>query len=1176
MDEIEYKLKTKNPVLISHAISTLLQIINKKYEITENLDVLQMQEYKLLVSNCQSDVPALCVSANQALVILAQNGLVPTSTLMFSFISCLRSSRNSNEITEVSIIGAISQLLIMESFSISKENKYTFHAHPLIQILKYGKHCWKHIFNEIHFIFKHPNKTVKENRCEILRPVLLYVLCDPFHPSIVDDCCKQQLWNLIINTNDTQELQLEILQWLQVKENSCIDTNYKILVLARKILKMPMKDKEFCTILAVLLSALNIQLLEVGYSPQTNIQTLQKLLDYCDKNAGSIILGLMSEVILICPAPYLHHITSVCSIIIDKLSCSNVILNALAASLLKWVAYPSLLCSETTDMIKDLINDVKVGDLQGSTRPTFLNRTCLALFCTNPQIQFYMEFNRLMCTWKQDEVLIWLNNIQSTSIDIRDRCRSILCGIFLSSTDIEITVKICKILTEIAKERPYDFASHMLSLILYKLTNSVDSRLLHQLLLALPELAIVKENTQIIIHTFELMLNSNKHPLMYLTIELLMRAMEKNQYQFFEQIYNMITECIKSDNSWQTNTICAKAALHICNTYPAHSKELVPIINHILNVCVDTNGAAASALAVKSITALCKSTVIEINSTWRIIAPKMKNETRRIVLESFCEFCGEIPSILTYSNDKYILLINDVMEKLWTYVTTSNDSQVIESALKALKNYRKQFFLLSTMPFEYKSDLNVSLISKENTSVPGTCWITMLKKIGRPLVSCAGDILIDFIKEELEQFHSSMYKCPRGEPYDYKYLSENSVIRAVGESLRLSEKFGPETDKVVTECLRIFAYTFTKPLPNIKWDFLNKLSQLSVATKKYSLFIMSRHASTSISAKNLTKNYLATYRDQQNLPQLMQNKDFLEVLQNLQYLCYSSECIDDLKVFLEAILNHTVENMNLGNEDAIQIFKRIMISFTTTLKDTQILSEARLMLANNLETLFDRMTISFEDMEPYIIAFQEISSMQKEKIITPSLWWEILPLKLRNAIFISTFTLSLPQINEIIDACITLPEMQILLLESIPRMRSNVNSELTRIRWTLDFMFRIQEKIKEASPEGKQLEFYCDLLFVSIISLSNLDCLLIEKESIITSVDTRTRLLPLAFITLSEKQVWKENMSQVIKWLRIMNTTFVSDVYKTAFHRSLRTLRHEAAYKNEWLDVLSIKYNESC
>lgn len=110
--------------------------------------------------------------------------------------------------------------------------------------------------------------------------------------------------------------------------------------------------------------------------------------------------------------------------------------------------------------------------------------------------------------------------------------------------------------------------------------------------------------------------------------------------------------------------------------------------------------------------------------------------------------------------------------------------------------------------------------------------------------------------------------------------------------------------------------------------------------------------------------------------------------------------------------------------------------------------------------------------------------------------------------------------------------MQKYLLENIQKAQTNLRLEKScdlgsQKDWILSFMSHIDALTMETSDEKNNIIFYCDILFVSIICLSGMDCLLPKKELLTILQDERIRLFPQAISVLIDRQMWKSISCQV-------------------------------------------------
>jgi len=416
----------------------------------------------------------------------------------------------------------------------------------------------------------------------------------------------------------------------------------------------------------------------------------------------------------------------------------------------------------------------------------------------------------------------------------------------------------------------------------------------------------------------------------------------------------------------------------------------------------------------------------------------MRKEKRTVVLESLCELFANIPSYLFRANDDYDRFIIDVVTLLWGY-TVCDDMRVAKAAFKALKSYHVERIPLSALPPSFQTDIVIQRASGKTGNesnkpedvlqhIPGTCWIQMLKNVNRSVLSAAGDLLIFYIKDELSGFRSRIYTWPQGEPQNFKYLPERSVIRTVGEYLRRGDKMDSNNQIVIVECLRIFAHKHKKPLPNIKWDFLKETMEISEEAKEYSLSIASRQCQISLSAKLLTENFLSMYTSTSEAGRLLLDEKHLVLYSNLEELCQAIQP-NNLKKFLETSLQYAIDRILLNDEKSIHLFNHIMSSYVTALKNNEIQIGNRTLLTTMLEEISGKVDLTSKHFEKYFVAVMELLTKDVERMTSPCTWWIVTPEKLKTAITIrvqSVFKghISAPFIwlNELINATEFNPE----------------------------------------------------------------------------------------------------------------------------------------------------------
>ena len=433
------------------------------------------------------------------------------------------------------------------------------------------------------------------------------------------------------------------------------------------------------------------------------------------------------------------------------------------------MAYPSILCADALDVAKLLIIKINNGTLpkrsgESSDELYYTVKPFDRLLYADTGVQFYTELCILVDSLNEENIIPWLDKLSKAPICAIKCYKLTVGGIFLESKKSRIIVKACEILVACANHGD----NQVLSLLLYKLANTNNIRQTRHLLFALPQLTATKENVPIIMHAFKAFSSAGK-PLSHLAVELYVKSMAVEP-RCHRYLHAALVELSATDRSWQSEVTCARAMRYICENYSEHGAELVPLLSQTLNRCCSdkSTSAAASALALKGISALCVAGVTEMTSTWRALAPKINTEHRSIVLRALCELFGDIPRVQPQEGQHYDELLVEVLTKLWQYALTTNDPELIAAAFKALSEHRLETMPLCVLPPDLRSRVHVRRdISDEDTDdkcqnllpyIPGNYLIAMLQSVDRASLEAAGNFFKNCIQEELGSFRTSLYR----------------------------------------------------------------------------------------------------------------------------------------------------------------------------------------------------------------------------------------------------------------------------------------------------------------------------------------------------------------------------------------------------------------------------------
>lgn len=246
--------------------------------------------------------------------------------------------------------------------------------------------------------------------------------------------------------------------------------------------------------------------------------------------------------------------------------------------------------------------------------------------------------------------------------------------------------------------------------------------------------------------------------------------------------------------------------------------------------------------------------------------------------------------LLKSPTNEYEQLYNEALERLWSFVMNSDQKEIIQHALIALKNFDFTELTLKHIPTLFYEEIHIPKEfqkqiedSKSNPDaveltvvdvvpyIPGECWIEFLKKINQNAVEDAIEFVVHLIESEMLQYKSGVYMLPEGrpEPNDMKQLHARSPLRAIVKYIREQSDWNTEATLAV-RCLQCIGNKYSRPMPPLNWFFLieyinhgTKFSDSDASErfemKMQALRIASNQTAHSGSARNIIENYLQQF-----------------------------------------------------------------------------------------------------------------------------------------------------------------------------------------------------------------------------------------------------------------------------------------------------------------------------
>ncbi|KAK3910971.1 Focadhesin [Frankliniella fusca] len=1206
-NEAQGFLKSADPVLVLKEINKLVTEIKKNVQKQKLNEINEMKQLRFLICDVN---PVRSVTACQGLLSLVEDGILPPVHAISLLVSAFANIQNYSGVT-----AALAVLLRWDMDSRPKPYVCPFSLypiqHPLITLLKHKRDTWSDVYRLVQNFFFHSEKKIEEANISLLKPLVLYVLCDPQTAPHLPAESRQKTWALLLHFLEdlsVRQLVFQCIPWFQIADESrCVEAGMLLLDLCESALSE--HDGPLCMALAPLAAASIRYLVIRGADPEPCLATVIRLLSV-SANAASCVMLLLADTITVCPATFLASIIKSCKEVFNLHACSKVSLYAVVTSLLPWLAFPSVLTREALQLATKFL--VEVRDSPASC----WNNTASSL-CANPWFRLLRhsfenvheaaELCRVSESWRSEsEAKKWMDLVKTSCPAFTARFSPFFCSLLVSDSfddmkdeDNSVQWPALSVLVWIANTQPAASGRITLTL-LYQLAQ--EKRPVQQLALfrAISVMGKYEENMVLILGVLKSLTVGGFYS-STLALDLFVRVW-KVQPRAYRFLHDLLTTSFKGDNPdliWECNIAKAAAIKEICSTSPdAHGSELVPLLSQILTQNVSPDGSIASSLALQGISSLCRAGIMDIASTWRGLAPKLMLDKRPGVIVSLCELLSVV-SCLSTTTGKYEEFITDVITTLWGWAQHANND-IACAALKALSEFHMDQITLKSLPAAFRQNLKLPpafcktpIDAKRDPVevlpyVPGDCWKQILEKLGsiegRRDAVCR--MLASWMCNEVKLFHRGLYnQLPsKPEPTSYEHLHDSSILRAMF-SVAYQAKYSPELSALA---LNVLAKDLPRPLPPVTWNFIearnafhfdnsltcNEKLKEGGTVRRNCLEILAKQSKSSQSASRIL---LAT------LPSITLPNDVEDCKTLFTALNYLGQGIPPnyLGPFVKKCLVHAVDEMKSG-DTLLQTYLGCM---KLALR-SQDLHESNVdMLANMIEKLVEQIELSNKVFDSLVECALVLPSKNVERLLTPSLWWEVSDEKVLCAIRLSSAIaiaqdsdMPLAALNQAIDVCADgNSKVQEYLMESIMEVARLCRGHESNSRWLLQLLGRIQaikaNKETENEKKSKMLQSSCDFLLVAVISLAGHDILAGDPKIIASSSQDRHLLFPQAlWALLNANMTWKNLSSQVIEWLHDMSIAAeVPSLLAQTFRLAITPLRYHQHFRKTtvWMRILS-------
>ncbi|XP_059046339.1 focadhesin [Achroia grisella] len=1188
MEEIEYKLNTKNSVLIVNAIDKLIYTIKSKYKVNlRQKFVLENEELKFLREKCTSKEATVSLTACQGLLALVELGVLEIGHTMSTVITLLPSAHNHS-----AIISTMAGLLILDLKSRlvpGQPYKCQFSLkspkHPFITVLEKNKNAEEDVLVQMHALCTHPDYIVSSNSLELLRAVFIWLTCNPQHSSGI------RPWQLLLSLPQStaqSTLLLACLSCQQVCNPSLIEKAFEAYSVVTDA-AVYRQHTEYIVALLPMLARISTELIKHGRDPRS----CYTLIDRCFaldapqlRNVAGLVIALLAENLAISSALHLHELFNLCLNIVNKYEHSTISLNAFVALSLQWLNLPSYLTSEALKIASKILDIYQTSTKDNRLHMPNLktNKIFQSLLYTDSHLSITFKLNE---TWERvrdnpDKLKSWFDSIEKVDDTFKFELLPFLLGVCLEKRMEdwfeEVVLRALRVVVELIGVKK-EVSVMVLPLLLYEIANVKSPSIKLECLRALPKLAKYKENVPTVVSILSKLKAGKGAPTSFLIM--LYASLAETQVRCFPYLQEILAETgtgRPDELSWEVEIARALAVERICEIRPSsHGLELVPTISSILNRCTERGGGGGGggggvvgSRALHALGCLWRGAAVAPPGTWRALEPKLGPDRRPAMQISLCKLLSEVPA-LRVQTPEYDKLLSDTARKLWSYIAESNHPEVVEAACDALAAYKIDDYKLKDVPEIYRRTVKLPASYCKTPAdaarnpedvldyVPSEVWPEVYKYSNQAALAGVGRLARHLIEREVRGLRSGAYQLDgRLEPPlpSLAVLHPHSVLRGLLHCFR-TQVTSPSfefPDAVLLSILHTLNEDYCKPFPPMDLCFLHETFHRGTLWRAGCIKLAARQAQTSPSARRFLENYLQGID-----PGTTDDSEIMQVFDILPILCRGLPP-NSLRGPIEQCLSESFSTtIRVKKNEEECMFVKQLAMIRQCLEAERIHDANSTLLSQIVEHYFSLISDDNVAWPAYVNTTRSLSSKYLERMTLPSSWWETSPELLRKAADVrcaaASASSSLVWLNELIDAQaqdITGQEFSLKCMMD-PLKAAKPDEPSTR-EWFLQLMARTQVAFNETVDISAKV-YLCDVLILSVVTFCGHWALCPDAVQQLTA-NSRRALLPAACAALFAREAWTDCTVHMLEWLYHTRDSVGEPDTAMWCQRALLALRH--------------------
>ena len=527
--------------------------------------------------------------------------------------------------------------------------------HPLLSVLRSTPATWSLVMDVINHILLHPDHDIKDNAVNILRPVLLYLFCDPnhhIHFAAIRAGLLETLLHLAEEDVSVKSFLLEMLDWLKLDNKASLQESALYIY---RVLGLCLRQADYQTVAVsgrlYILASLALHQARSGYSISRSVELLDRVVTLSLEGkvvvCWDLVLVLLERILQSCCHSQHPAILRLALRLVGECEVSRLPTAVLVSSLLHSLSVPSHFptCADTKAELVRMFYNKSWPD--PAAPPDLVRVADCDVTAALATVKLCRDLGR-----SSEDTERWLSSLALHPTSHLPVLTPLLAALLLCSRHSS-TAGLCLDLlvkaTTSSSSSSSSSSSCVLALLLHCLADTeTEPQVKLALLQSLPSLAADRTCISLILGLVSSL--AAKPSFAPLRLSLLYKLW-RVEGRVFPYLQKALLES-SSSHSLEFQTSQAAVIRDVVASHATqYGSDLLPVLSNILNHCTAPEGSTACKLALQGIRTLCQQSVIDMKTTVAVLAPKVARDSRPAVVTAYISLLGLAPTFALAGSD---------------------------------------------------------------------------------------------------------------------------------------------------------------------------------------------------------------------------------------------------------------------------------------------------------------------------------------------------------------------------------------------------------------------------------------------------------------------------------------------------------------------------------------------